>query len=58
MGVVRGLGYQKYGAIITFVSFMCIGTSSCLLLIFIAHLKVPGRFSSLLLREFITPILF
>jgi len=50
MGVVRGLGYQKYGAIITFVAFLCIGVSSCLLLIFIAHLKVPGKCRSLWLH--------
>jgi len=42
MGVVRGLGYQKHGAIITFISFLCIGTASSLILIFNVHLKVPG----------------
>ena len=47
MGIVRGLGYQKQGAIITFVSLLCVGTSSSLLLIFVAHLRVPGKLKPL-----------
>jgi len=42
VGIVRGLGYQKQGALITFISLLCVGTSSSLLLIFVAHLRVPG----------------
>ena len=44
MGVVRGLGYQKYGAIINFLSFLCLGTLSYMLLVFKAHLGVRGKF--------------
>ena len=51
MGAVRGLGFQKYGAIFTFVSFICIGMSSSLLLIFKAHLGVSGNLCPLQLYE-------
>jgi len=49
MGAVRGLGFQKYGAIFTFISFICIGISSSLLLIFKAHLGVPGFWIGILI---------
>ncbi|XP_065064673.1 multidrug and toxin extrusion protein 2-like isoform X2 [Rhopilema esculentum] len=42
IGAIRGIGYQKYGAVINFIGYMCIGIPLFLLLIFKANLKVFG----------------
>ena len=46
MGVVRGLGYQKYGAIINVLAFLCLASLACMLLIFKANLGIFGKLSS------------
>ena len=43
MGAVRGLGHQKYGALVNFFAFICIGTLVYMLLMFKAKLGVAGE---------------
>ena len=50
MGVVRGLGYQRFGALINFLAFLCLGTLSYMLLVFKAHLGVLGMVCFLFLK--------
>ena len=43
MGVVRGIGFQKYGAIVNFIGFMCVATPTYGVLIFVARIGVYGK---------------
>ena len=43
MGAVRGIGFQKYGAIVNFIGFMCIATPTYGVLIFVAGIGVFGK---------------
>ena len=43
MGVVRGIGFQKYGAIVNFIGFVCVATPTYAVLIFVARIGVYGK---------------
>eukprot|EP00795_Rhopilema_esculentum_P001191 gene1191-15555_t len=42
IGAIRGIGYQKYGALINFVGYMCVGIPLYILLMFKANIGVLG----------------